>query len=303
MLRKEWPLITNTILAQLAAGLFIFLAWDRIVLSRESLQLALTSTAQGLAWTGPVIVLAMLLSLFHLGKPFRAYRAMANLPVSWLSWEIFFSGAFLLLWIIFMVFESSDSIALPLMVAAGLVGLLNVISMSNIYSSTGRPGWKGTGTYLDFLGSTLVFGSVGAAFFLSAAGLDAAMVKVLTYFPLLASVLILVIELIVILHFVSTQMALTDDFSLDQLASSSDLNEALLKKYQNIAVAGWLLSVLGVLMVMLYLSGLLQFSLLLSFLLVLIGELLGRYGFFMLVGESEEASQYITAVSHARHGN
>jgi hypothetical protein len=100
---------------------------DRIVLSRESLQLAFTSRLPK-AWPGRVRSLswhvAVLCSTWV--NLFRAYRAMANLAVTWLrAVEIFFSGAFLLLWIIFMVFESSDSIALPLMFAAGLVGLLN----------------------------------------------------------------------------------------------------------------------------------------------------------------------------------
>ncbi len=301
MLRKEWPLITNTILAQLSVGLFLFLAWDRLLLSRESLPEALSLTTPGLAWVGPIMVAAMLLSLFHLGKPFRAYRAMANLPVSWLSWEIFFSSVFLGLWLIFMLLPGSPLLTLLIMGATGLAGLLNVISMSNIYSSTGRPGWKGAGTYLDFLGSTLILGSVGSAFFLSAAGLETAAVKALYLLPLLAAQLVLMAELMVISHFVSTQRIAADEFSLDQLASSSDLNQALLNKYQRISMAGWFLSMLGVLLGITLLNEFLQLTLLLPLLLVLAGELAGRYAFFILVGESEEASRYITVLSYARH--
>lgn len=293
MLRKEWPLIINTILAQLAGGLFIFLAVDRMILLNQSQgALAIQLTDSGMAMVGPIIVLAMFLSLFHLGKPFRAYRAMANLPTSWLSWEILLFSAFFALWAVSYLMDTAN---LYLLGVTAFVAIMNVVSMSNIYSSTGRPGWKGAVTYLDFLGSMVIFGSVLSAFIIS--GVDN--FKVLINVPIVACLLILAVELIAILAFVSKQKAAVDEFSLDKLACSSDLNEALLNKYLKITISGWFLSFLGVEVVYLNYNGFIALSLLLPIFLVFAGELIRRYGFFMLVGESENSAQFISAVSPA----
>lgn len=302
MWRKEWPLIANTILAQIAGGLFIFLALDRLILSGVSQELTMHLTG-GLAVVGPIIILAMFLSLFHLGKPFRAYRAMANLPSSWLSWEIFFSGAFLVLWAVGYWMDKSGSFSPYLLGAAALVGLLNVISMSNIYSSTGRPGWKGAGTYLEFLGSMVIFGSVGSVFVFFSSGLNMVNIKALAQSPILLALIILAVELVVLLTSISKYKAFANDFSLDNLACSSEWSEALLKKYLNLSLSGWLSSVLGVGLVYLKINELTQISLILPIILVVAGEFIRRCGFFMLVGESENSSQYISAISYSKHLN
>jgi len=298
MLRKEWPLIFNTILAQLAAGIFIFLSADIMFVLHGLLEPAanLNLNGTGLALAGPIIILAMFLSLFHLGKPFRAYRAMANLPVSWLSWEIFLSGAFLILWAVTYFINKPYPYLLGI---TSLVALLNVVSMGNIYSSTGRPGWKGAVTYLDFIGSMVMFGSVASAFIIG--GADE--FKFLINAPMIACQLILAIELIAILAFVFKQKAAADESSLDQLACSSDLNEDLLSKYLKISISGWFLSFMGVEIVYLNIHGYITLSLLLPVIFVFAGELIKRYSFFMLVGESEDSSQYISAISYSKNSN
>ncbi|HNX92251.1 MAG TPA: dimethyl sulfoxide reductase anchor subunit [Syntrophomonas sp.] len=295
MLRKEWPLIINTILAQLAAGIFIFISADIIIILQNAPELAaanLKLNGTGLVWAGPIIILAMFLSLFHLGKPFRAYRAMANLPVSWLSWEIFLSGAFLVLWAVTYFIDKPYPYLLGV---TSLTALLNVVSMSNIYSSTGRPGWKGAVTYLDFLGSMVIFGSVASAFITN--GADD--FKTLVNAPIITCMFILAVELIAVLAFVFKQKAAADEFSLDKLACSSDLNEILLNKYLKISVSGWFLTFMGVQVVYLNIHGYINLSWLLPVMLVLAGEVIRRYGFFMLVGESENSAQFISAVSPA----
>jgi anaerobic dimethyl sulfoxide reductase subunit C (anchor subunit) len=248
-------------------------------------------------------MMAMFLSLFHLGKPFRAYRAMTNLPVSWLSWEIFLSAAFLILWVAVYWMDISGTVNLYLLGAAALAGLMNVISMSNIYSSTGRPGWKGIGTYLDFLGSMIVLGIAGSAFMFFSSGLDIVTMKALANQPILVALIILAVQLAAWLTFVSRQKASVGEFSLDKLACSSEISWALLKKYLSTSLAGWLFSFLGIAIVYANINGLVQLSLLLPLIFVFAGELIKRYGFFMLVGESEDSSQYISAVSYSKNSN
>ncbi len=50
---------------------------------------------------GPVLALAFVASLFHLGSPLNAPRAVVNLGTSWLSREIFFGSLFALAGAIF----------------------------------------------------------------------------------------------------------------------------------------------------------------------------------------------------------
>jgi Fe-S-cluster-containing dehydrogenase component len=80
--KEEWPLWVFTLSMALVVP---FSAVKLPGMARESQSLmALMFCA-----------VASLFSLFHLGKPFRAWRAVANIRQSWLSREIFFLGLFM----------------------------------------------------------------------------------------------------------------------------------------------------------------------------------------------------------------
>ena len=74
--------------------------------------------------------LAMALSTAHLGKPFRAWRAVLNVRSSWLSREVLFAGSFLVLGLPYLALpHASPSLGVPALVA----GVLLCISIDAVY--------------------------------------------------------------------------------------------------------------------------------------------------------------------------
>jgi anaerobic dimethyl sulfoxide reductase subunit C (anchor subunit) len=118
---------------------------------------------------GPVIALAMISSLFHLGNPLNAPRAVTNLGASWLSREIFFTVLFVVLGGVFalMQWRKIASFAVRNVIAwiATLVGLASVFTMSRIYMLETQPAWNTWATPVAFYATTLLLGllAIGAA--------------------------------------------------------------------------------------------------------------------------------------------
>lgn len=79
----EFPLVLFTILSQLAVGLAFLLC--RAMLAHEN-----ESISWHRAWlcTAAISAAALIASLWHLGHPFEAFRALENLFASSLSWEV-----------------------------------------------------------------------------------------------------------------------------------------------------------------------------------------------------------------------
>lgn len=88
MKNYEISLVIFTVLSQLAVGLAVFTAWQTRRLGTAKVSATLW------AYVAVCIGTALAASLFHLGHPLRAYTALTNLGVSWLSAEILFGGAF-----------------------------------------------------------------------------------------------------------------------------------------------------------------------------------------------------------------
>ncbi|WP_260472012.1 DmsC/YnfH family molybdoenzyme membrane anchor subunit [Bacillus salinus] len=76
MFAEEWPLILFTLLSQLAVGTYIFIVIIRSLNKNIDRQLSINVTKQGLFLVGPVMFIALILSVFHLGTPLGAYRAL-----------------------------------------------------------------------------------------------------------------------------------------------------------------------------------------------------------------------------------
>lgn len=159
---EEWPLMTFTLLSQLAVGIFIILMLVKTSIGHQDSQ-ASKAIKFGFTAVGPITLLALLFSVFHLGDPMGAPRSIFNLGSSWLSREILTSGGFLVLWFAFwwLSRKGKDSAALGWLTA--LVGLSAVFSMASIYSSSIRPAWDSLNTYIAFFGATLAMGVLGAA--------------------------------------------------------------------------------------------------------------------------------------------
>lgn len=282
MFKREWPLVANTLLVQLAAGMFIFLALGRFILAGQtSVETAVQLTGPGMNLVGPIILLAMLLSLFHLGNPFRAYRSINNLGSSWLSREVIFSGLFFVLWLICFLVDRSGTAHPLLIVLTALAGLMNVISMANIYYSTPKKGWDSGQTYLGFLGSTVILGSAGSIVLMSRGGIDSALNTLLGGF-ILVVILVLIIQVIGLVFFVSN-IKIEEESGMDALVSSSRVDYQLIERYRTWSLSGWIFSLVGAGLICFVLyGGQIGGGAITALCLVLIGELLGRGAFFLL---------------------
>jgi DMSO reductase anchor subunit len=142
-------------LTQLAVGAFgIALLLERASAAQVGSALAQTAFACALA------VLALGASVFHLGRPWLAWRAVLGLRTSWLSREALAFGGFALLAI-----GTGAGTAAPLAWAppivrapAALVGVLGVFCSVMVYVATRREPWSAARTGIAFFGTTLVLG-------------------------------------------------------------------------------------------------------------------------------------------------
>lgn len=168
---REWALIAFTILSQMAVGSFIVLGVVHFFAARKWGEAeADRFSDRALLAIGPVLVLGTLASLFHLGNPANAYRAIANLGNSWLSREIFTNLLFIGLGAVFAFMQwrkiGTPALRNVIAVLAALVGLALVLSMSQVYMLRTAPAWDTIATPITFFTTTFLLGAlaVGAAY-------------------------------------------------------------------------------------------------------------------------------------------
>lgn len=153
----EWPLILFTVLGQIAIGIILMLWWlDR---GRDHLDTQLFK--KSVLISGGLLILALLASLFHLGHPEAAYRALAHLDSSWLSREILLFLLTFLAWI-YLFWQSKQqtgSRTLGLGITS-VLGLLGVVSSAMIYVLPRVPAWNNVGPVLFFLLTTGLLGAL-----------------------------------------------------------------------------------------------------------------------------------------------
>ncbi len=159
---EEWPLMSFTLLSQLAIGMFIILMIIKTTLGSRDNQIS-AALKGGFTWVGPLTLVALILSVFHLGDPLGAPRSILNLASSWLSREILTAGGFFALWLVFWFLLRQGKESNILGWVTSIVGLAAVFSMASIYSSSVIPAWDNVNTYVSFYGATFAMGAVGAA--------------------------------------------------------------------------------------------------------------------------------------------
>ncbi|SDG46348.1 dimethyl sulfoxide reductase anchor subunit family protein [Desulfosporosinus hippei] len=151
----EWPLIVFTVLSQISIGIIVgLLGLD----CRNQLKEKLFK--QGVVVSGILLMIALLASLFHLGHPEAAYRAITHLGSSWLSREILFFiltfvGWLYLLW---LSFHPAGKLRSSLLITS-VLGLLGIISSAMIYVLPRVPAWNNVAPVFFFI---LTAGLLGA---------------------------------------------------------------------------------------------------------------------------------------------
>jgi anaerobic dimethyl sulfoxide reductase subunit C (anchor subunit) len=168
---REWALIAFTILTQMSVGAFVVLGVVHFFASRSAGEAEADRLSdRALLAIGPVIVLALVASLFHLGNPLNAYRAVTNLATSWLSREVLASVVFTATGALFalMQWRKIGSFAVRNVIAwiTALVGLFQVYSVSMVYQLPTQPAWDMLATPITFFATALLLGvlAIGVAF-------------------------------------------------------------------------------------------------------------------------------------------
>ncbi len=168
---REIALITFSILAQMAVGSLLVLQVVRFFAARKSGEAQadkLTDRAMLVIW--PILGLAMLASLLHLGTPLGAYRSVTNVGSSWLSREILFTVLFGAAGVGYaaMQWYKVGTAGLRSVVGwiAVVIGLALVYAMANVYLIAAAPSWNTIATPVTFFTTALLLGSLamGAAF-------------------------------------------------------------------------------------------------------------------------------------------
>lgn len=149
----EFPLVFFTVLTQLGAGMAIFLCWSLYSSSQDRNKIKK-------AWIciTAVSCIGLVLSLFHLGHPFDAYKALYNLGASWLSWEGLGFACFCGLAFI-NIFCYSRALA----VLTALVGAFSLFAQGMTYSPPSIPALNNLLPMAIFWLSALALGACAVA--------------------------------------------------------------------------------------------------------------------------------------------
>ena len=151
----HWPLIVMTVLTQLSVGAFTSI-W---VLQAFGAQSHRTAALVALL----VAMLALAASALHLGRPIHAIRALKMWRRSWLSREV-------LLFTLFAFAGTSYSAALWLNLNGTiwlgaltvLLGICGMGASARLYLVPGRPAWNSPLTIAEFGSTTALLGACGA---------------------------------------------------------------------------------------------------------------------------------------------
>jgi DMSO reductase anchor subunit len=160
---NERPLVAFTLLSQTAVGAFLTLGaldvWAD-TLAGEAAARALTNGL--LLAIGPVVGVAMLSSLLHLGSPRNAWRSAANLRTSWLSREIVCAGLFAGSGAAFAALRWSgvgpEGLRTLLALAGAVSGVALVYAMARVYRLRTVPRWDTPLTTVSFFATALLLG-------------------------------------------------------------------------------------------------------------------------------------------------
>ena len=167
----HWPLVIMLVLTQLSVGSFIIHhCFPQVLRLCQANLTTISAFSTFEEELGGLTVLAslslgllgLIASIFHLGRPAFAFRAILGIRRSWLSREIFAFGCFAMLAVLYTIatflmpssFELSNSLA-ALTSLAGLCGLLSSLF---VYVDTPRETWSSFYTGSRFTLTAVILG-------------------------------------------------------------------------------------------------------------------------------------------------
>jgi len=160
MLHTEWSLVFFTTISQFAVGIMIA-ALPFVFAKNHNSHGRLKNTAFYVA--AGLMMVALVLSFFHLNNPIHAVHALNNLESSWLSREILMVSLFLfclvlLNGILYFKNPGIQSYRTYILVTT-LMGIVLVYTMSRLYMIPTVPTWNSASTLIEFYSTALLLGS------------------------------------------------------------------------------------------------------------------------------------------------
>lgn len=261
----HWPLVVMTILTQLSVGSFATI-WLLQVLGLGTHRLASVAALF-------VGVLALSSSTLHLGRPIYAIRALKMWRRSWLSREV-------LLFTVFACaaggYSASLLLLLPYTQVLGaftvLCGIAGICASARLYLAPGRPAWNSPFTFAEFIASTAL---LGLAMDASLGGNQPRAVHWL--WALMFAVCVVT----------ACKLIWLANSSVHELFSSWQLHKMYLARLLALRltlliVGGWFISIASSEGLSIFAAG-----------LILSGEMMGRYLFFVSVVPTDIARGYL----------
>lgn len=254
----ELPLLIFTLFLQGSVGVTLWLVFGGAHASQRS---ALLPAAGAFVLAS----LGLLASALHMGYPLNALNALRHVSSSWLSREIIFASLYLaaLGLATLLMFAKKPGWKL-LLAAAGLVGLVDVFCMAQIYMHASVVTWQHINTLVLFIGSSACM-AVGMR---SRATLRAAVV---------------IITLLVLVRLVMQPVWLADISAMDNtVVTFPHAPLQMLQQLRTVHLLSWCVSVVGMLC---FAAGGLKAArgtMLLGSALLIAGELMLRFVFFSI---------------------
>lgn len=155
---QEFPLVIFTVFSQLAVGAIVTL-WVLDVFSKN------ISLTTGKIISGSIIIitaLSLLGSLFHLGHPLNAYRAITHIQTSWLSREVLLFGVFLFATVFYYLQWKADKEKSRKTIGTitSIIGVAGVISSGMLYVMPSMPAWNNFSPIIFFLLTAALLGPI-----------------------------------------------------------------------------------------------------------------------------------------------
>jgi anaerobic dimethyl sulfoxide reductase subunit C (anchor subunit) len=165
---REWALPVYTILMQMAVGA-LFVLW--VIRWRAGSKYKPGEIDRMIR--NPILVIvvtaavAMTASHFHLSKPFQSFMAVFNFKTSWLSREIVFTSLFFGMLLSLLYLTYFDDKRRNLIAALGwlaiLTGSILIYCMARIYLLPTQVAWNSTSVIVSFYVTALTLGAMALA--------------------------------------------------------------------------------------------------------------------------------------------
>ena len=259
----ELPLLIFTLFLQGSVGVTLWLAFGEARASQSRLLLPA-------AGAFVLASLGLISSALHMGYPLNALNALRHVSSSWLSREIVFASLYLaaLGLTTLLMFAKKPGWKL-LLVVAGVVGLVDVFCMAQIYMHTSVVTWQHINTLVLFIGSVGIIGSACMA------------VGLRCQTSVRAAVVI--VALLVLVRLVMQPVWLADIATMDNtVVTFPHAPLQMLEQLRTVHLLSWCVSVAGMLC---FAAGGLKAArgpMLLGSALLIVGELMLRFVFFSI---------------------